>query len=217
MSCIVVCPIIGAFSLPPAGLRRGGAHNRADRVSWQLSGPQCERIVERSYDAWRAGLPLNRFVTVAWGLAGVEASSAVTATGEFVKCGRDWMRHHGHAMPWVWVQERGERFGQHAHILLHVPAELDLLFRPMPRRWAKSLSGGKYVARTIDSQRIASAYSCEAYPEPYRAALLGKLHYMMKCAPKHLEAELGLIGWGHKEWGQSSRVLGKRAGTWQHR
>ena len=208
-------PIIGPFSLPPAGLKQGGARNRADRVSWQLSERQCRLLLDRSHDAWEAGLPLNRFITLAWGKAGKGGCEATQATGKFIKTSRDWMRWHGHSMPWVWVQEHGNTFGQHAHVLLHVPAELDLLFRPMPLRWGKSFLKGGYVAGTIQSQRLASAYTHDVNPELYRAVMLGKLHYMLKCSPAHLEGALCMTGWGHKPWGQSSRVVGKRAGVWQ--
>jgi hypothetical protein len=162
-------------------------------------------------------MPLSRFITIAWGKAEIEAEQSVWVTGQFIKMARNWMKSHGYPMPWVWVQERGDTFGQHAHILLHVPAELDLLFRPMPLRWCKSLLSGKYVSGTIQSQRLSAAYSHKANPAPYEAALLGKLHYMMKCAPEPLEAALGMEGWGHKPWGQSSQVIGKRAGVWQRK
>ena len=205
-------------SLPPVGLKRAGARNRADKVSWQLGEHDCRKLLDRSFDAWEAGFPLNRFITLAWGLAGIDAAKAVWMTGQFINRAREWMRSHGYpSMPWVWTQECGDTFGQHAHILLHVPAELELLFRPMPRRWVKSLCCGNYIAGTLQSQRLASAYACEAKPEPYRAMLLGKLSYMMKCAPERLEATLEMTGWGHKGWGQSSRVIGKRAAVWQRR
>lgn len=203
--------------MPPARLSRGGARNRSTRISWQLTERDCRKLLDRSFDAWETGLPLSRFITLAWGKAGVDASDAVATTGRFVGLAREWMRSHGYYMPWVWVQEHGDRFGQHAHILLHVPRELEPLFRPLPRRWAKALTGSHYVAGTVDSQRLAPAYTCEANPEHYRALLLGKLHYMMKCAPERSEAVLSMIGWGHKQWGQSSRVIGKRAGVWQRR
>ena len=201
--------------MPAANLKRGGARNRADRTSWQLSERQCRLLLKRSEDAWLAGLPLNRFITLAWGKAALEGPDATKANGGFIRIAREWMRWHGHPMPWVWVQETGDIFGQHAHILLHVPPELDLLFRPMPLRWAKSLLKGAYVAGTVQSQRLGSAYTSNANPALYRAVLLGKLNYMMKCAPEPLEAKLGLAGWGHKPWGQSSKVVGKRAGAWQ--
>ncbi|MBI1402289.1 MAG: hypothetical protein GC147_03630 [Porphyrobacter sp.] len=203
--------------MPPARLKRGGARNRRDRVTYQLDERQCRKLIDRSYDAWEAGQPLSRFITLAWGLAGIDADRAVWATGQFIGRASEWMRHHGHPMPWVWVQENGDTFGQHAHILLHVPPELDELFRPMPRRWVKAILGGGYVHRAVKSKRIAGASASQANPRRYEAALLGRLQYMLKCAPAPLEYDLGLRGYGDKPWGQLTRVIGKRAGVWQRR
>lgn len=203
--------------MPPAGLIRGGARNRRDRVSWQLSERQCRMVIASGLEAWAQGFPMSRFITLAWGLAGIDAEHAVAVTGAFIDKARDWTRYHGHAMPWVWVQECGDTFGQHAHILLHVPTELAELFRPMPARWAKAILGGRYVRGTVQSQRLRAASIAEASPWQYRAELLGKLNYMLKCATPELEQELGLAGYGHKLWGQQTRVIGKRAGGWQRR
>lgn len=203
--------------MPPARLRRGGARNRRDRVTYSLDKRQARRVIDRSFEAWDAGQPLTRFITLAWGLAGIDADRAAWATGQFIDRAREWMRHHGHPMAWVWTQETGDTFGQHAHILLHVPIELDELFRPMPRRWAKAILGGGYVSRTVQSKRIAGVKAIQANPLRYEAALLGKLHYILKCAPAALEYDLGLRGYGSKPWGQLTRVIGKRAGVWQRR
>jgi hypothetical protein len=203
--------------MPPARLKRGGARNRRDRVSWQLDEGQCRKVIDRSFDAWSAGQPLTRFITLAWGLAGIDADRAVWATGQFIDKAREWMRHHGHPMAWVWVHETGDTFGQHAHILLHVPAELNDLFRPMPRRWAKAILQGRYVSKTVQSLRLAGASAIQGNPMRYEAALMGKLHYMLKCGPAPLEYDLGLRGYGDKPWGQRTRVIGKRAGVWQRR
>lgn len=160
-------------------------------------------------------MPLSRFITLAWGMAGLDGQASVVATSAFIKMARDWMARHGYRMPWVWVQERGTKFGQHAHILLHIPAELDLLFRPMPRRWVKSILGGVYVTDTVDTKRLNAAHSARIAPHAYQGQLLGRLHYMLKCAPAALECELQLAGWGIKSWGQRSLVIGKRAAVWQ--
>ncbi|NCQ21017.1 MAG: hypothetical protein GW801_06430 [Sphingomonadales bacterium] len=186
-------------------------------MTWQLDERQCRNLMRRSFQAWGAGQPLTRFITLAWGLGGIDADKSVWATGQFIDKARDWMRHHGHAMPWVWVQETGDTFGQHAHILLHVPPELNDLFRPMPRRWAKAILPSGYVPKTVQFQRLAGVSAIEANPLRYEAALMGKLHYMLKCAPAALESVLGLHGWGGKPWGQLTRVIGKRAGVWQRR
>ncbi len=139
------------------------------------------------------------------------------ATGQFISKARDWMRGHGYAMPWVWVQETGDTYGQHAHILLHVPPELIDLFRPMPRRWAKSLTGGRYQRGHVDTKRLGAAKSASINPRAYDAQLRGRLAYMLKNAPEEWAAPLGLEPYISKPWGQSSRVIGKRAGVWQTR
>lgn len=203
--------------MPPARLKRGGSRNRRNRVSWQLTERQCRRVIDRSFAAWDAHQPLTRFITLAWGLAGIDAERAVWATGQFIDKAREWMRDHGHPMAWVWVQETGDTFGQHAHILLHVPPELNELFRPMPRRWAKAIIPGGYVSKALQSQKLAGASAIQTNPARYEAALLGKLNYMLKCAPAPLERDLGLYGWGQKPWAQLTRVVGKRAGVWQRR
>jgi hypothetical protein len=188
-------------------------------VTWQLDERQCRNIMRRSFQAWDAGKPLIRFISLAWGLSGIDADKAVWATGQFIDKAHDWMRHHGQLMPWVWVQETGDTFGQHAHILLHMPPGFDDLFRPMPRRWTKAILPGGYVSKTVQSQRLAgaSAIAIKANPLCYEAALMGKLHYMLKCAPAPLERDLGLHGWGNEPWGQLTRVIGKRAGVSQRR
>lgn len=202
--------------MPPAGLKRGGAHNRRDRPSWQLTERQCRRMIGRSLDAWDAGQPLNRFVTLSCGKAMIPAGEAVTATGAFVTLARQWMHGHGYAMPWVWTQESGEKLGQHAHILMHVPPMLNDLFGPMPRRWAKKLAGGHYPAGMIDTKRLEGACGPEVNSLLYEASLMGQLQYMLKCAPPELEEMLDMLRWRRKPWGQRSYIIGLRASAWQH-
>ena len=204
--------------MPPVKLKRGGPHNRRDRPSWQLSEQQCLHVIRRSYDAWHAGLPLSRFITLAWGVAGIEPERAVWATGQFIDKAREWMRDHGYpVMPWVWVQETGETFGQHAHILLYVPPELDELFRPMPKRWTRAIAQRGCVGGLVLTKRLPGAKSASINPDPYEAQLLGRLAYMLKNAPAEWAEPLGLAFYISKPWGQSSRVIGRRASCWQTR
>jgi hypothetical protein len=131
---------------------------------------------------------------------------------------RDWMRGHGYpVMPWTWVQETGVTFGQHAHILLYVPPVLDDLFRPMPRRWVKAIAGRTYARDLVDTRRLTGAKSASINPGAYEAQRLGRLAYMQKNAPEEWAEPLGLAPHISKPWGQSSRVIGKRASHWQAR
>ena len=191
--------------MPPIRLKRGGARNCASRRSSQLRQRDCQKLVDASLVAWEARMPLNRFITIAWGRGGISADHAVDATGKFIRLAREWLRMRECAMPWVWVREGSQRFGQHAHILLHIPPHLSPLFRLMPLRWTKAILPNRYVAGVLQTQRLKYAGSSNA--PAYEAELIGKVHYMLKCAPIELEAEMSMIGRGHKEWGQSSPVV----------
>lgn len=199
-------------------LRRGGARNKADRQTAQLTERQCRNLIAAAGTAWAAGTPLNRFATLAFGKCGIEARDCVAATGDWIKLARDWFASQGHPLVWAWVQEWGPINLAHCHILLHVPAELAPLFRAKPQRWARKViadRGGGYVAGATDCQKIHCSGHPDRYPDAYRAALAFKVHYMLKCAPAELEERLGMIARGPKPWGQSCPVYGKRTAIWQ--
>lgn len=147
----------------------------------------------------------------------MDARDNVQATGHFVKLAGDWMRRKKHKIKWAWVQEYGAKNGAHVHILLHVPDEVAAFFSPMPLKWVKQILPGAYIADTLQSQIIAYSQSQEHLADAYEAALWGKVHYMLKCAPHDLEARLDMTGLGHVRWGQSGVVYGKRLGIWQER
>ncbi|RDC60872.1 hypothetical protein HME9302_02088 [Alteripontixanthobacter maritimus] len=131
------------------------------------------------------------------------------ATGNFVKLARDLSTARDQLMPGAWVQECGKRFGQYCHLLLHVPPELDQLFRPMPLRWVKGILPGRYWADTLQSQKLGAARSVQDNPAAYEVELKGKLHYMLKRAPERLGSPLGLGGW----WGAVMPRM--RQGCWR--
>ena len=199
-------------------LRRGGAHNRADRQSWQLTETNCRNLIEAAGIAWAAGTPFNRFATLAFGKSEIDARDCVAATGDFIKLARDWFASHGLPLPWAWVQEWGPINLAHCHILFHVPPALAPLFRGRPKVWAAKVIakyGGCYAKGTTDCPKIPFSASPDQYPDAYCAALVFKVHYMLKCAPAGLEVRLGMAGRGPKPWGQSCTVFGKRLAVWQ--
>jgi hypothetical protein len=199
-------------------LRRGGARIRADRQSEQLTARHCRNLIAAAGIAWAAGTPFNRFATIAFGKSGIDARDCVAATGDWIKLAREWFSAQGLPMPWAWVQEWGQVNFAHSHILFHVPPALAPLFRGKARHWAAKViakRGGTYAKGTTDCQKIRSSENPDFYPSAYRAALAFKVHYMLKCAPARLEAELGMVWRGPEPWGQSSPVYGKRAAVWQ--
>lgn len=199
-------------------LQRGGARNRADRESTQLTERQCRSLITASGVAWAAGTPFNRFVTLAWGKSGLGPMQGRAATSSWVALARAWIGAHSYAPPWAWVQEFGPKFGAHSHLLIHLPPELAAIKGQRFARWARKVVadlGGSYQTGTVDTRSIHCSHCADIAPDAYRAALLAKVHYMLKAAPAALEGQLGMIGQGPKPWGQHSLVYGKRLAIWQ--
>ena len=201
-------------------LRRGGANNRADRKSWQLTERQAAKLIDGCRRAHADGMGMNRFITVSWEPAGLAARESVAATGDWIRLAREWLRQRGYPAAWVWTQENGPRLGAHCHILLHVPPDLAPLFRGKPSQWARQViqsRGGAYKAGTVLSRKIATGRACNGQSAAYQALVMGRLHYLLKCTPAAFEGPLGMVPWRYKPWGQQCLVYGKRAGVWQHR
>lgn len=198
-------------------LRKGGANNRRDRITWQLSPHDCRKVVAASQAAWAAGVPFTRFGTFAWELGGIAPDRCAETTAQFLDHVRDWLAYRDRQLAWAWVQERGPRLGAHGHCLFHIPPDLDREFRPWPLRWTKALLGGIYTSGVLDCQSLYFRQAAFTNPETYWPAVKRKLQYMLKCGPPELETELGLTGWGDEPWGQACKTYGKRAGVWQYR
>jgi hypothetical protein len=201
-----------------ATIRRGGARNRADRQSAQLTEQHCRKLIAAAGIAWAGGTPFNRFATLAFGKSGIDTRDCVAATGDWIKLARDWFASHSLPMPWAWVQEWGRINKAHCHILFHVPLALAPLFKRRAQTWARAVIAkrcGIYAAGTTDCQIIRCSEQPDHYPDAYRAALAFKVHYMLKCAPRELETRLGMMGRGIACWGQCCPVYGKRLAVWQ--
>ena len=196
---------------PRRPLQRGGKRLDAHRQTMQLTKAQCAKLIEAAFRANDEGQPFNRFITLLWERAGIDGRKAVEATGRFIKLAHEWARRHDYKLVWAWVQEWGPVNKAHIHMLLHVPPHLDWQFRLMPRRWAKRCLSGRYVSKTVDSQRIKAGW----FGLSYEGALLHRVHYMLKCAPAKLEQQLDMVGRGAETWGKSGLTYGKRLAVWQ--
>lgn len=199
------------------GARRGGARNCRGRSSEALTERHCRDLVEAMQHAERIGHPFNRFLTITWERSGIDPRDNARATGRFIKMASEWMRARGCRLRWAWVQESSDGFRAHVHMLLHVPPDLEPLFSPMPTRWVRRIVGAGYVSRTTRSQMVPYPLNAgdTASLDAYRTEIGGKVHYMLKAAPAALEARLGMVGAGPKDWGKHCRVFGKRLAIWQ--
>ncbi|MCJ2134035.1 hypothetical protein MKK69_08140 [Methylobacterium sp. J-026] len=76
------------------------------------------------------GWVLNTFVSVTWSTVGVTSDvAAAAATKRFLDLCRRHLRGLGLTPAFVWVVERGDTFGLHLHLLLHVPEMYGHAFR----------------------------------------------------------------------------------------
>lgn len=190
-------------------MRRGGFRKPLCQESFYLREPDCEKLVRSAFSAWRKNLPLNRLITISWERAGVPPELGASFTSRFIRLARDWIRYHGTPMPWLWVQEREAFNGQHVHIMLHVPPALDPLFSRMPLQWIKLLMQGCPTGGTLRTDKFRT--SAQHTPKAYELELRGRLHYLLKSAPAHLELKFNLVPPGKIRWGISSSVVGPRA------
>lgn len=148
-------------------------------VSQRLTSRQAENVRAGAYHAARIGLPLNRFITIDWELAGVD--NFVPTTGRFLKLAGDWLRKHDSHLAYVWVREAGDTIGNHVHILLHVPPQMVRRSAQLQRGWLRAC-GAKLAKRVIKTRPIGAAYrlAVTGPPEVYVFELRKAVSYLLK-------------------------------------
>ena len=186
---------------------RGGARNRADRVSEGISLRQAVGVVRAASAALQAGQPFNRHVTIHWGLAGIPDDRGAWATGRFLTLVRDAMRKRGLRTRWAWVREHGGGKGSHVHILIHIPAGARWTGQQL-RRWVERVTGTRMPPRTIQTSRIGGRTdTAERAPEVYLANLQTVVGYVLKGTVHNAADRLGL-----DRRAPGGRIIGKRVG-----
>ena len=188
----------------------GGARNRADRVSYQLTDKQVRGIFEAVTRASAIGLPLNRHWTVHWDLAGVTDDKAGAATRALLTLVRDWLRKQGHRFACVWVRENDEgdgSKGSHVHILLHVPAKVRWCgWRN--RRWLERVTSSVYVKRTSRTRVVGrSLNDTSSTSRQFQINLANVTSYIVKSAADNVLSNHGIC-----RQADSGSILGKRWG-----
>ena len=203
--------MIAAHASLPRG-RRGGARNSASRESWGLKSEQIENVTAAARHALCLGLPLTRFITLHWKAGGVTLERMVLATGHLLEMATKWLVRQGSATAWIYVHENGEEEGWHGHILLHLPAELALLFVRRQRSWIARICEGKYTKGTMRGRIVGSRLGIEhSHPELYLHNLDRCVGYIIKQTSLATARQNGLT-----RTVQPGLVIGKRAGTSQN-
>lgn len=167
---------------------------------------QVGKLREAVQHAGRLGLPLNRHISLHLGCLGIDQIDAVAAIGHFLKLAREWIRSRGGDTAAVWVREDGIGKGNHAHILLHVPAGLTL---GRNKKWARKIGGGTYRVGAIETTRVGGRAQCsEDGSDHFFINLANVTRYILKGADPEAAKAFGL-----KRHGEGGEIIGKRCGT----
>lgn len=206
---LAIIDTIESCGSSPAGRGWGGARNRADRTSQNLTRRQCEGLIAAADHAERIDLAFNRHWTVHYERAGIAEADAARFIGRLLKLARDAANRKIGRFTAIWVRESGEGKGGHVHILMHVPAALGL--RGRTRKWIK-LAGGECRAgvsrvRTIGGNIIGANNGSEHYRHSAEVVLA----YVLKGASREAGEALGL-----PRSGEVGLVVGKRCGRTQN-
>jgi hypothetical protein len=74
---------LGVAALSAGGTGRGGARNRAARVSHALTAAHVANLTAAEAHARTIGMPFTRMLTIHWEAAGVPLAGMAKATGRF--------------------------------------------------------------------------------------------------------------------------------------
>jgi hypothetical protein len=150
----------------------GGARNRADRVTVDLTLQQVRNTIEAAQFAVATGIPLNRHITVHWQEAGIADNRAAAATGAFIKLASQFLQKRGEPFAYVWIRENDDGDGckgSHVHILAHVRPDAAAAFVAMQRSWLRRVTGNPYRKGVIQTARIGGwLRTAETNQELYR-------------------------------------------------
>jgi hypothetical protein len=201
----------GAPDLPRAS-GRGGARNRRDRTSHNLSVSQVGNLVAAARHAEAVGLPFTRMTTIHWEAAGVPLDRMAHATGRFVGLLAKALARHDSKTAWLWTHEGGDGKGGHCHLLAHVPAKLVSRVTALQRGWLRRITGRPYRARVVLSRPIGGRLNVQINnPSIYAVNLDAATSYILKGASPKAAERFGL-----EKLESGGRVIGKRCGTSQN-
>jgi len=206
----------GVAALSASSTGRGGARNRADRLSHALTTAQIANLKAAERHSAISGLLFTRMITIHWQAAGVPLAGMAKATGRFTDLMAKALARHGSGTAWLWVHENvpgnGHDKGGHCHLLAHVPADLVPVITALQRGWLRRITGQPYRARVIHSRPIGGRLGLEAgNPDLHAVNLEVALAYVLKGASAEAASQFGL-----ERLEAGGRVIGKRCGTSQN-
>jgi hypothetical protein len=192
------------------GKSREAVRSKAERIrkgrrSTALRLSEVRNIMAASVFTLKEHRPLNRHNTIHFEKCGI--ADPVKALRRYTKLARDWLATQGASFAYIWVRETGDAKGEHAHVLMHVPAHLVSSFARREPRWRK-LMGAKRAKRAFRSTPVGRSYRHGEvgvqYGEQYSEHLHKILGYLVKGAESRTVQELGLslVEPGGELWGK---------------
>lgn len=187
----------------------GGARNRADRSSNNLTRRQCELMLAAAAYAERTGRTFSRHWTVHYQAAGIPENDGAAFVGRLLNTVGRHVRRAGGDMTAIWARENGIGKRGHVHIAMSLPASFSL--RNRTRRWIE-VAGGSY-RKSVSKVRIIGGTLASSGQDSERHGVNARnvLAYLMKGADDETGTALGM-----KRFGESGIVIGKRCGWTQN-
>ena len=207
----------GVAALSACSTGRGGARNRADRESLELTQAQIANLKAAKGHADKIGLPFTRMISIHWEGAGVPLEGMVKATGRFTDLLTKMLARHGSGSAWLWSHEnvpgRGHDKGGHCHLLAHVPPHLVPRLLALQRGWLRKITRQPYRARVILSKPIGGRLGLEAgNPDLHAMNLEVAFGYVCKGAPQAVLDRFEI----DRQHEPSGRVIGRRCSASQN-
>jgi hypothetical protein len=193
---------------------RGGARNRADRVSHALKAKQIANLIAAERHADAIGLPFTRMTTIHWEAAGVPLRDMARATGRFIDRLTKALIRHGSGTAWLWVHENvpgsGHDKGGHCHLLYHIPAEhVDRVVR-LQKRWLRAITRRPYRKGVIHSRPVGFLLGIEiGNPALHFENAQVALGYVCKGAPQAVLDAAGI----DRQHEPQGLIIGRRCST----
>ena len=203
---------LGVAALSACSSGRGGARNRADRVSHELTAAQIGNLKAAEGHAEKIGLPFTRMISIHWQAAGVPLAGMAQATGRFTDLMTKALARHGSRTAWLWTHENCGPKGGHCHLLAYVPPDLVSRLTGLQRGWLRRITGQPYRARVIHSKPIGGRLGLETgNPDLHAINLEVTVAYLLKGASPEAASHFAL-----EQLEPGGRVIGKRCGTSQN-
>jgi len=195
---------------PKIGESTGAGRSKAERSrlgrrSTALRVSEVTNILAAAVFTAEEHRPLNRHTTIHFDKCGI--ADPVAALRCYTKFARDWLVTKGAVLSYIWVRESGAGKGEHAHLLMHIPANLSSAFARREPGWRKRI-GATRARGAFHSTPVGHSYRHGEvgiqYGEAYSDALAGIVGYLVKGAePRAVEAlQLTRVAFGGELWGK---------------